>query len=443
MANVKRVTISEPEEEVLPKAVNSKPGGKWFEPTLDERDFSDPGGRERSRAFIFTFFPKKPEGNLRDPSPMSFKKIEKIAKAAEEVAAGEIDVSEDYAKFMQAVGDRLLTLEGYEGPKVTKHEIVCMFLGPELAPTTRSPHIQGYVRFTDPITSLAFRKRIAMTFDMNRVRIRFAGGTALENQNYIVGPYENAKGTKHKPANPYAYNYVQEGLDLGEVTQGKSAALKELAEKARTLQYTEKELMDMDILCYAQHYKALEKVMTTAAAPDPYSRRFELDLYPWQQSLMTHFAGDVMRRRIFWVYSESSDLGKTVFQEYLLARREVNAHNCGDKITWDNFVNIYPKIRVPQLLLFDLPRQFPLGREERNLLETLSNTIIARSGCKYEGRLIAVHAHILVCSNEPPPIDLLPKRFVVYQIEDNLAFGKHAGVYDFTKHATESQYSPF
>jgi len=66
----------------------------------------------------------------------------------------------------------------------------------ENCPTTQTPHIQGYISFKHQKTFSAMKKIFP------RANIREPDGTALQNQTYIVGPYQ--KGDKYKPFNPDA-----------------------------------------------------------------------------------------------------------------------------------------------------------------------------------------------------------------------------------------------
>ena len=68
--------------------------------------------------------------------------------------------------------------------------------GHEIAPTTGTPHLQGYVHFASQRTMKALSKKCP------RVAWKECDGTAQQNRTYIIGPYNNESLDKHKPYNP-------------------------------------------------------------------------------------------------------------------------------------------------------------------------------------------------------------------------------------------------
>lgn len=64
----------------------------------------------------------------------------------------------------------------------------------EFAPTTGTPHLQGYAYFKSPRSMSGLSKLIP------RASLRVANGSSLENRVYIIGPYTGSDG-KFKPYN--------------------------------------------------------------------------------------------------------------------------------------------------------------------------------------------------------------------------------------------------
>lgn len=64
----------------------------------------------------------------------------------------------------------------------------------EVGEETGTPHIQGYVHYTNARTFASMKK------SLTRANLRPANGTGMDNHAYIVGPYK--KGKKTKPFNP-------------------------------------------------------------------------------------------------------------------------------------------------------------------------------------------------------------------------------------------------
>lgn len=96
-------------------------------------------------------------------------------------------------------------------------------IAPEFAPSTGTPHIQGYLYFANKKAFSALKKALP------RANISIANGTALQNRTYIFGPYE--KDGKTKDFNDKAIEWGDmpkqgERVDLdaikSEICEGKS-----------------------------------------------------------------------------------------------------------------------------------------------------------------------------------------------------------------------------
>lgn len=139
-----------------------------------------------------------------------------------------------------------------------------------------------------------------------------------------------------------------------------------------------------------------------------------LELRPWQHELFELLRGQVQTRRIFWIWSAHSGVGKTttlrVFGDMYRSTVLMGSRKMADLMcAYDQ-----TKHRV---IWFDLARSDPLDAEMTSILETLSNGGMVFSG-KYESTMKRVTAHIVVTTNRPPPNDRLPKRIVEYKINE-------------------------
>jgi len=87
-------------------------------------------------------------------------------------------------------------------------------VAPEIAPTTGTPHLQGYFYFHNKKAFSVLKKK------MPRAHFKVCKGSAEDNRAYIFGPYD--KDGKHKDANPDA-------IEWGEMPkQGKRTDLDEI-----------------------------------------------------------------------------------------------------------------------------------------------------------------------------------------------------------------------
>lgn len=135
-------------------------------------------------------------------------------------------------------------------------------------------------------------------------------------------------------------------------------------------------------------------------------------LRDWQQELFSLLLGPVKTRRIFWVWSEHSAVGKTttmrVFGDTYRSTVLSGTRRLND------LMHAYD-VLTHRVIWFDLSRSDPIDAEMTTILEQLSNGGYVFSG-KYESSQKRVKAHIVVTCNRPPPHDRLPERCVEYRI---------------------------
>lgn len=140
-----------------------------------------------------------------------------------------------------------------------------------------------------------------------------------------------------------------------------------------------------------------------------------LELRPWQQELFELLLGPVQTRRIFWIWSAHSGVGKTttmrVYGDMYHGTILIGNRKMAD------LMHAYD-VLTHRVIWFDLARSDPLDAEMTSILETLSNGGYVFSG-KYESCQKRVKAHIVVTTNRPPPHDRLPQRIVEYRINVN------------------------
>lgn len=160
-------------------------------------------------------------------------------------------------------------------------------------------------------------------------------------------------------------------------------------------------------LRYRKEIKMYEEALEEEKVVEPEQvllRNWQLDLYGMLQ-------GDPVSRRIFWIWSPHSGVGKTttmrVFMDSFPSTVLIGTRKLAD------LMYAYKQHRV---IWFDMSRSDPLDAEMTTLLEQVSNGGYLFSA-KYESVQKRVRAHIVVTSNRPPPEERLPQRCVEYRID--------------------------
>jgi hypothetical protein len=421
------------DDETTDNKPTPNPLSKFIIPIPDERDFSDPsGGKARSRTFVFTYFPLKPEGIRRDTGPVGYHTIHELATVS-------IPTSE-HIKAVNQLGDYILNPDGSK-VKFTKYLMTCLLFAPEIAPTTGSPHLQGFCKFTDPITFPALRKRLSVALDPNRIWLREANGTIAENISYIVGPYEN--GTKSKPRNPLAFHFVDSTEDVHEGQSASRNIRDDIMEDVLSGKYSMSNIKELMLkyrgawLTYGKQATACLRLL--AAPVIPTDKCILPRLYPWQARLQQILLSEPVKRRIIFVTGPPG-IGKSDFLKHVQASLPDKVLDCpvAAMTDWNGFVQIYPWTQ-PSVIMFNYPITSEVSQSECGFLETLSDFVYCRAGTKYEGRPISVEANLVVFTNHQPPFLSLPKRILHFSIG-----GKERtdGVYDYVM-KDDPTYSPF
>jgi len=140
-----------------------------------------------------------------------------------------------------------------------------------------------------------------------------------------------------------------------------------------------------------------------------------IDLTDWQREVMSMLLLEPTPRRIIWIWSLESSMGKTTFKKYVQFHLQQDFLLGSMKI--NDTMYAYESQKV---IWFDIPRQHPLDAELTSQLETLSDGGVVGSS-KYKSSNKIVDAHIVVTTNRPPPDDKLPNRIIAFQAYINLS----------------------
>lgn len=224
-------------------------------------------------------------------------------------------------------------------------------LGKEIAPTTGTPHIQGYIYFKDSKSLEAVRKIFP------RTNIILAKGTPKQNETYC-GKDED---------------YIKHGFEEEEVNS------------------YDKEMK----IIIANRKKQLMGIYETVEWKD------------WQRQVLDILETKADMRTIHWVFDPIGNSGKSYLTKYIyLTRKIIIADGKKDNVfnqvclmvNGDKKNKVLPE--EPEVVLLDIPRSSE-GYINYGVLEQLKNGLIY-SG-KYEGGICAFGAlHVIVFANFMP-----------------------------------------
>lgn len=154
---------------------------------------------------------------------------------------------------------------------------------------------------------------------------------------------------------------------------------------------------------YFKQYK-FECMLARLKKPD-------IKLYDWQEKVLELLRDEPVKRRIIWIWSEESSVGKSTFYDYIAALTKgktiLGCYRLSDTLmAYDDH----------KVIWFDVPRQQPLDAEFTAQLETLSNGGLLTSS-KFKVIQKIVEAHIVVTCNRPPIHDKLPNRIIDFCVD--------------------------
>lgn len=236
-----------------------------------------------------------------------------------------------------------------------------------------TPHLQGYVYFTNPRSVVAVRKLFPW-------HVEVAKGDADQNRDYCTKDddfYE--KGVK-----PISNN--QKGVNERERFRVARAAA------------AEGRFADVPDDIYIRYYGAIKRIRQEDAAP-ACKTKIE-NLRPWQATLKAKLEKEPDDRKIMWFVDSVGGQGKTEFAKWAVVN--MNAHIVHNGKTADI---AYGLPAEPKIVILDYTRSME-EHVNYGVLESIKNGMVFSS--KYESRMKCFTTpHVVVFSNFEPNLEKL------------------------------------
>lgn len=263
-----------------------------------------------------------------------------------------------------------------------------------------TPHLQGYIQVTKQIQW----KTIKNTWPgFSRAHFETAFGSSEDNVTYCKGPYDKeVKGVrKVKPLNQDFWEYGQ-CRDIGK--RGKRTDLDAVK---RDIQ----EGKSYDEICethfevaakYSRFIKERIQARDTIMVQSSLLKDYEgSSLKPWQQELVDVVEANAHPRKIYWIWSEEGNLGKSYMATYLGVKHKACVFMGGAKT---NLAFIYAQ-NPTKLVVFDLSRTQEANYMDHlySLAEDLKNGRLTST--KYESKTIYFPIpHVIFLANFAPDL---------------------------------------
>jgi len=303
----------------------------------------------------------------------------------------------------------LFTLNNYTTEEVlamrngTLPNISYLCYAQEVAPSTGTPHLQGYFQLS--------RRSMVSTIKnwegFARVHLERAKGSDEENYIYCKGPY--TKEGKNKPLND---TFFERGVRerMGKVMQGKRSDLEGL-KRAIDNGETYDEICDAHFEHAAKYHRFIkERIQARDSGLVLTSLREEYataSLHPWQRDLENLINEPPHPRKISWIWEVTGNVGKSWMAKYLATNHGAIVMTSGKRTDMAYIFTMSPK---KDIVIFDLSRTgAPTeGREHfldgaYSLAEDIKNGMV--TNMKYESQMVLTKgSHVIFFANFSPDL---------------------------------------
>lgn len=259
-----------------------------------------------------------------------------------------------------------------------------LIYGHEIAPTTGTPHLQGYVQFTKKLRLTGIKKLFGPD-----PHFEVAAGTPAQNKAYC------SKGT----------DIVELGLPVipGSALQGTNQLYNQIIQCN-----TWNDVIQLPEI--HNHVNYAREVWTNK----PIMKQEGVILRPWQQHLFDLIMAPPDDRSIIWVYDPMGSKGKTFFAKYMMTN--YNAFYCSPSKSTD----ILHSYNNQSIILYDIPRSVDEDYLNYGAIEKLKDGIVFSGKYNSGTKLRVGNAHVVIFSNSKPlDCKFSVDRLKLFDVESN------------------------
>lgn len=288
-----------------------------------------------------------------------------------------------------------------------KPKLVYCCWRPHAAPTTGKPHVHVLMHFATVMRFTTLQNKGFSNLKWCGTEI----SKTNRRQYCILDVHKD--GTTKDPIGPFMEQGTW-GIEQGE-RMDLINAKKAILGKRRW----DDVLMDDDLVKVVSKYgKWAREVFDIRPREQAY---FEFDLIrSWQQDVMDILEQPPKKRQIIWIWSTEHGTGKSTFKDYLITKGKRILDGCSriadtvyafddHEIIWFDCAKAETEEDRNRRLYANVTQTDKYDEIFYFQLEKLSN-MTTHTSSKYNSRTKLVWAHIIVTSNEKPPLVKLPDR---------------------------------
>lgn len=258
-----------------------------------------------------------------------------------------------------------------------------------------TPHLQGYLQSTIK----------------NFARLQKAvGPCAMAQANAESGPNESeVNNTFGKPYTAIGYcmkdgDFFETGIRQ-HIEAAKVGQRNDLREAMQAVKQNATDLTLMEehssvMARYSKFVGEYRKALELEGGKQYHKEQLSnIELYPWQQHIITQITDAATERTIYWVWSDAGNMGKSVFSKYLGLFHDALVLDSGKK----NDIHYIFSKNQKKVVTIDLARSTKVEHMEHfySIAETLKNGVMTVG--KYDGGVIwFIPPHIIFFANMAP-----------------------------------------
>ena len=265
------------------------------------------------------------------------------------------------------VADLVATLQAWG-------QVTYFVFGKEVAPTTGTPHLQGYLELKTSKEWTTIQAKL--------------------NVVYPVGSTSKVWTTRRRGTAQQAADYCKKDGDItewGEISsQGKRSDLTDFMDAAKEGK-KKRQLIEEHPAVFARYNKFANDYIRMVKE-DAFEKVTEFEpMYPWQQEVLDIIAQPADTRTIVWVYDAWGNAGKTYLSRYLVDSKDAFYTNGGKG------ADICYSFDYQKIVIFDYVRD-SVDWVNYGVIEQLKNGILTSN--KYESCTKRFETpHVLVFAN--------------------------------------------
>lgn len=265
-----------------------------------------------------------------------------------------------------------------------------LIYGHEVAPTTGTKHLQGYIQMCRRSRMSAVKK----LFMNNSVHLEPAIGNVDQNIKYC------SKGS--------------DVITMGEPTRrGQRTDIVNLYDQVISCSKWD----DVLKLDQAKRYLNYVQQVYNSKPPEKLPAK---PWYPWQLAILDIIKGEPDDRSIYWVHDMKGGKGKTFLAKFIATN-----YSAFYSRPATNSSDLFCAYKNEKIVLLDVPRAIRSDKINYDALEALKDGAIFSSKYHSTSKLTS-SVHVIVFSNHPPDLSMLStdRLFIMDLAEDKPEFKK-------------------